>query len=72
MQNRVAANALIASAILFSVLTSLTQTVFTAAADGATAQPNQTQASPCANGQESGLLLPGSFLPTRLPEIGTN
>jgi hypothetical protein len=30
------------------------------------------QTSPCANGQESGLLLPGSFLPARLPEIGTN
>ena len=29
----------------------------------------QTQASPCANGDESGLPLPSSFLPAKLPEF---
>ena len=36
-----------------------------------TSASTQAQTSPCANGKESGLPLPSSFLPAKLPEFQT-
>src|ERR1044071_9147987 len=64
MQRRSPGNILVLCLILVSVLIVLNKIVPTAHADRAL-----TETSPCANGDESGLPLPSSFLPARLPEF---
>lgn len=68
MQIRLLANMLVLFLILVSVLVILIQT-FPAMPDRATTPATQSQTSPCANGQESGLPLPSGFAPAKLAEF---
>jgi hypothetical protein len=64
MQIRLLGNILVLCLIVVSVLVFLTRP-----SAGAREEPSVAQTSPCANGVESGLPLPSSFLPAKLPEF---
>jgi hypothetical protein len=68
MQTRLLGNILISCLIVVSVLAVVTK-VLSSPQDRNTTQAPVRQTSPCANGDESGLPLPSSFLPARLPEF---
>ena len=65
---RLLGNALVLCLTLCAVLV-VVNTNFAKPDDHATRTSFPAQASPCANGDESGLPLPSSFLPARLPEF---
>ena len=69
MQIRLLANILVLSVILISVLIVFTKNASTKPDHRGATQSNQVQASPCANGKESGLPLPSRFLPAKLSEF---
>src|SRR5215213_7464356 len=69
MQIRLLANILVLCLILICVLIVLKKIVPTTPDDRGTTSSTLSQAAPCGNGQESGLLLPSGFLPARLPEF---
>ena len=66
MQIRLLGNTVVLSLTLFCVLLVLLKTSSSAPDPGSA---SQSQTSPCANGQESGLPLPGGFLPARLSQF---
>jgi hypothetical protein len=68
MQIRLLGNILVLCLIVVSVLVVVTS-VLSNPQDRSTTQAPVTQTSPCAGGQESGLPLPSSFLPAKLPEF---
>jgi len=69
MQIRLLANILVLCLILICVLIVLKKIAPTTPDDRGTTSSTLSQASPCGNGQESGLPLPSGFLPARLPEF---
>src|SRR5919205_2799325 len=69
MQIRLPVNILVLCLILISVVIVLTKMSPTAPEDRTATPLVLDQKSPCANGQESGLPLPSSFLPARLSEF---
>jgi hypothetical protein len=68
MQIRLLSNILVLCLIVVSILIAAT-TVLSSPQDRSARQTPLTQTSPCANAKESGLPLPSSFLPARLPEF---
>ncbi|HEX6718341.1 MAG TPA: cytochrome P460 family protein [Pyrinomonadaceae bacterium] len=69
MSIRLVGNILVLCLTVISVLVVLMNTSPTTAVDRGTTPSIVAQKSPCANGDESGLPLPSSFLPARLPEF---
>ncbi|HEU4836786.1 MAG TPA: cytochrome P460 family protein, partial [Pyrinomonadaceae bacterium] len=55
--------------VLWLIVVSMLALVTNAHSDSSITQTPATQTSPCANADESGLPLPSSFLPARLPEF---
>ncbi len=68
MQIRLLANTLVLCLILVSVFAVLKNT-FSSTPDRTATPATQRQASPCANGKESGLPLPSGFAPAKLSEF---
>ena len=68
MQIRLLGNILVLCLIVVSVLVVVTKALSNPQ-DRSTKQAPVAQTSPCAGGQESGLPLPSSFLPAKLPEF---
>ena len=71
MQLRLLATILVLTLLVFCGSTFVEQMVSASTDTRTTTQPVLVQTSPCANGKESGLPLPTSFLPARLPEFQT-
>ena len=71
MQLRLLATILVLTLLVFCGSTFVEQIVSASTDTRTTTQPALVQKSPCANGKESGLPLPTSFLPARLPEFQT-
>src|ERR1044071_3809824 len=69
MSIRLLGNILVLCLIVIFVLVVLMNISLTTANDRGTTWSIVAQKSPCANGEESGLPLPSSFLPAKLPEF---